>query len=548
LKGFSRSAVKKILEMPRFLGILGLFKQNNIPQERTFRVRTIRARKLANRKRRIANRLRERVWAPQDQPMLAATNIHYELADKCRGLSAGGIGLMHRLARRVGLIEEIDGRLHLLKKHLPYHESDHVLNIAYNLLAGGQCLEDIEMRRNDEVYLDALGAPRIPDPTTAGDFCRRFDVADVHVLMDCINAARLRAWQQQTKDFFDLAEIDVDGSMAATTGECKQGMDISYKGEWGYHPLLVSLANTREALYIANRSGNRPSHEGASAYLDRAIALCRSGGFKRVRLRGDTDFTQTAHLDRWDDDGVQFIFGIDAQPNLVEYAEKLPESAWQRLERPVKHRVKTQPRRRPENVKAQVVRARQFQNIRLASEEVAEFAYQPGKCDKLYRLVVVKKNLSVEKGEQVLFDDVRYFFYLSNDQSLSAAEVVYTANARCDQENLIAQLKGGVRALTAPVDNLVSNWAYMVMASLAWNLKAWMALSLPEQGRWREKHQAEKRAVLTMEFKRFVHAFMLVPCQIVRQSRRVVYRLLAWNPWQGVFLRAFDALCNPLRC
>ncbi|MCB0066676.1 MAG: IS1380 family transposase [Caldilineaceae bacterium] len=509
---------------------------------------TIRARKLAHRKRRIERRLRNRVWTAQDRPMLAATNIQYELADKVRGLSVGGIGLMQLLARRVGLVEAIDRRLHLLKVHLPYHESDHVLNIAFNLLAGGQCLEDLELRRNDEVYLDALGAQRIPDPTTAGDFCRRFDDVDVQILMECINSARLRVWRQQPQAFFELAEIDADGAMAPTTGECKQGMDISYKGEWGYHPLLVSLANTGEVLYVANRSGNRPSHEGASEYLERAIKLCRAAGFKRVRLRGDTDFTQTAHLDRWDAGGVKFIFGIDAQPGLVAHAENLPISAWKRLERPAAYAVKTQPRRRPENVKEQVVRRRAFQNIRLASEDVAEFAYQPGKCRKLYRLVVVRKNLSVAKGECVLFDDVRYFFYISNDQSLSAAEVVFTANARCDQENVIAQLKGGLRALSAPVDNLVSNWAYMVMASLAWNLKAWFALMLPEGGRWREKHAAEKQRVLRMEFRGFLHAFMRVPCQIVRQARRVTYRLLAWNLWQSVFLRAFDALRYPLRC
>ncbi|MBU0640146.1 MAG: IS1380 family transposase [Planctomycetes bacterium] len=509
---------------------------------------TIRARKLAKRKRRIERRLRDRAWEPQDRPMFAAANIQYELADKTRGLSAGGIGLMHRLARRVGLIDEIDRRLHLLKLHLPYHESDHVLNIAYNLLAGGQCLDDLELRRNDEVYLDALGAQRIPDPTTAGDFCRRFDVVDVHILMSCINAARQRVWREQPKSFFDLAIIDVDGAMTPTGGECKQGMDISYKGEWGYYPLLVSLHNTREVLFIVNRSGNRPSYEGASAYLDQAAELCLGGGFKKVLLRGDTDFTQTRHLDRWDDGGVQFVFGVDAQPNLVEYAENLPESAWKRLERRAKHTVKTQPRRRPANVKEQVVRARQFENIRLASEDVAEFAYRPGLCRKLYRLVVVRKNLSVEKGEQVLFDDVRYFFYITNVDSRSASDVVYTANGRCDQENLIAQLKGGVRAMTAPVDNLVSNWAYMVMASLAWTLKSWLALCLPENGRWADKHRAEKQTVLRMEFKRFLHAFMLVPCQIARQSRRVVYRLLSWNPWQGVFLRAVDAVSLPMRC
>ena len=158
-----------------------------------------RKRKLINRKRRIQHRLRDIHWTPQDRPMFTGRNIHYELTDRVCGLGPGGIGAMHLLARQTGLVEAIDRRLHLLKVHLPYHESDHVLNIAYDLLAGGTCLEDIELWRNDEVYLDALGAQRIPDPTTAGDFCRRFEAVDVE-----------------------------------TTGMCKQGMDINHKGQWGY--------------------------------------------------------------------------------------------------------------------------------------------------------------------------------------------------------------------------------------------------------------------------------------------------------------------------
>jgi hypothetical protein len=480
--------------------------------------------------------------------MFTARNIHYELSDKTRGLGVGGIGAMHLLAGQSGLVEAIDQRLHLLKVHKPYHESDHVLNIAYNLLSGGERLEDLELRRNDEVYLDALGAQRIPDPTTAGDFCRRFEPAQVELLMDVINTVRLKVWSQQPKEFFKQAILDGDGTMATTLGECKQGMDISHDGQWGYHPFILSLANTSEPLFIANRSGNRPSHEGAADYYDRAIALCKQAGFKRVLLRGDTDFTQSQHLDRWDDQKVEFIFGIDAMSNLREYAETLPKSAWKPLERPSKHEVKTQPRRRPENVKERIVRQREFENIRLLSEDVAEFSYRPTACRKLYRLVVVRKNLSVEKGEQVLFPDLRYFFYISNSCAESAEEIVFLANGRCNQENLIEQLKNGAKALDVPVDNLVSNWAYMVMASLAWTLKVWFALRLPETGRWGKKHQAEKESVLRMEFKRFLNAFVRLPCQIVRQARRVVYRLLAWNEWQPVFLRAVDALHCPMRC
>jgi len=478
--------------------------------------------------------------------MFGAPNVHYEVAERTRGFGAGGIGAIHQMAKSTGLVEEIDRRLHLLKVHLPYHESDHVLNLAYNVLAGGHCLEDLELLRNDEVYLDALGAQRIPDPTTAGDFCRRFQWYHVEWLMEAINEVRLRVWQQQPEAFFEEAVIEADGTMVETTGECKQGMDVSYNGIWGFHPLVVSLANTQEPLYLVNRSGNRPSHEGAAERFDQAVALCRRAGFRRITLRGDTDFSQTEHLDRWNAEGVRFVFGIDAMPNLVNLAENLPKRAWRRLRRPLKYTVETQPRERPENVKEQIVRARGFKNLRLESEDVASFSYSPTACRETYRIVVARKNLSVERGEQVLFDDVRYFFTITNDTACDACEVVFEANDRCNQENLLAQLKGGVRALHAPVDNLVSNWAYMVMVSLAWSLKAWFALLLPAKGRWKERHAAQKQAVLRMEFRTFLNAMMRLPAQIVRQGRKTIYRLLGWNRWLPVFLRGWEQVRVPL--
>jgi hypothetical protein len=481
--------------------------------------------------------------------MFQGRNIRYEGSDRVRGLGAGGIGAMHLLAQRTGLTAAIDERLRLLKVHQPYHESDHVLNIAYNILCGGKTLEDLEQRRQDEVYLNALGARVIPDPTTARDFCGRFQEAlQVEALMAAIDEVRLKVWRRQPAEFFAEAILEADGTLAATTGECKEGMDISYHGVWGYHPLVVTLANTGEPLRLVNRSGNRPSHEGAAERFDQAIALCREAGFRQILLRGDTDFSSTRHLDRWDEAGVRFVFGIDAMANLVKKAAGLSGRAWKRLERPAKYAVKTQPRSRRENVKERVVVERGFRNIRLESEDVAEFEYQPGACRRPYRVIVLRKNLSVERGECALFDDVRYFFYLTNDHETPANELVFLANDRCAQEKLINQLKNGVHALRMPVGSLMSNWAYMVMASLAWTLKAWFALVLPEQGRWGEQHAAEKRTVLTMEFRTFQQAFIAMPCQIIRAGRRIVYRLLAWNPWQRVFLRGVEALRLPLRC
>lgn len=503
--------------------------------------------KLAARKRRIERRL-DKTNLGTECPVISASNIHYELADRTQAISAGGIGMIHQVVKSLELDDAINRRLNLFKIYLPYSESDHVLNIAYNLLAGGTCLEHLELLRNDEVYLNALGAQRIPDPTTAGDFCRRFDPLHVFGLMEVFNDTRIKVWQQQPYSFFEEAVIEADGTMVETYGQCKGGMEINYKGQWGYHPLMVSLANTGEPLFIANRSGNRPSHENAAFYFNRAIEVCRKAGFRQIRLRGDTDFSLTEHLDRWDQDGVKFVFGFDAMPNLYEIVENLPQKAWKRLQRRTRRQIKTQSRQRPCNVKEAIVEEREFENKRLVGEYVAEFSYRPVKCQKDYRVIVVWKDLEVYRGQAKLFDDTVCFFYITNDWTSSQEEIVFHANDRCDQENLIEQHKNGVQALKAPLGDLASNWAYMVIASLAWSLKAWSALLLPVHGRWREKHESEKKTLLRMDFVTFCHVMINIPAQIIRTSGRLVYRLLAWNPWQPVFLRLVEQLRKPLRC
>lgn len=509
-------------------------------------------RKAHARKRKMQRRIDKNNWSGVS-PMIRPESVKYELADKQQAIAAGGMGMVLQLTKQLGLRDEINQAIPLFKLHLPYDEADHVLNIAWNLLAGGNCLEHIEDRRCDEAYLNAVGAQRIPDPTTAGDFCRRF--SDIHVLqlMNAFNRVREKVWKQQPEDFFDCAIIEADGTQVETSAEKKQGIGINYKGQWGYHPLVVTLANTREPLFIANRSGNRPSHEHSAFYFDLAVKRCRDAGFRKVVLRGDTDFALTENFDRWTDDSVEFVFGIDAMPKLVEIAENLDESAWKPMQRRrVLKAPAAKPRaKRPREKEAIVVR-NEYLNKKLAGERIAEFEYQPGKCDRTYRVVVLHKEVHLTRGQLRLFDKEEpvYFFYITNatKSSKSTRQVVVDANARCNQENHISQMKQC--ALSAPLNDLTSNWAYMVIASLAWNLKIWSGLLIRPSGTMKQKEDqaAIKSKLIGMDFRTFRDRVLMVPAQIIRRSRSLVYRLLSYRPSVDWLLLIDRDIRHPLRC
>jgi hypothetical protein len=456
-------------------------------------------------------------------PMLTSRKIGYEIGGRGEATPFGGLFAMHRLVTRLGLVDEIDGRLRLLKMHLPYHESDHVLTLAYSVLTGGTRLEDVDRLRNDVPLMNGLGAALLPDPTTTGDFLRRFAEADLVDLMDAVNSVRPRLWTGRGAGLLgEVAFVDADGSTVPTTGELKQGMDMSYKGVWGYAPLLITLANTREVLYVVNRPGNAPSHLDAATWIDKAIALVRPHA-KRVCVRGDTDFALTAHFDKWAQQ-VDFILGTDSIAALRTRAQVLPETAWTRLHRPAPYTTKTgKTRKRRHNRKQEVVAERGYLNLRLDHEDVAEFTYRPGKCARPDRIVVLRKNISRMRGEQALIDEIRYFFSFTTypTDTHPPARIVELANARCDQENIIGQLKSGINALHAPVDDLHSNWAYMLIAALAWNIKSWHAMMM---------HRTDDRhRFIRMEFKRFLHTVIRIPAMVAVRARTIVVRLVAYT-------------------
>jgi hypothetical protein len=489
----------------------------------------------ARRRRKVAARHgRAGHWGARPVPMLTTGKVAYEVGANVDATCFGGVAAVHRLVSRLGLVEQLDQGLDLLKVHLPYHESDHVLNLAYNVLCGGTRLEDIERLRHDTAYMNALGADLIPDPTTAGDFCRRFAETDVVALLEAINAVRPKLWAGRGRELLGpIAYLDTDGTIVPTEGQRKAGMDISYKGIWGYAPLIISLANTKEVLYLVNRPGNAPSHAGAAEWIDKAIELVAPHA-ERVCLRGDTDFSLTAHFDDWAQ-RADFVFGMDNNAALRSRAEALDEDCWSRLQRPAAYHTLTgQTRARRDNHKQRIVAEREYLNLRLNGEDVAEFDYRPGKCARPYRVVVVRKNISKTRGEQVLIDEIRYFFYITTRTDLSAAEVVAVANDRCDQENIIAQLKSGVNALRVPLYDLLSNWAYMVIAALAWNIKSWFAMML--------HRKTDRREYIAMEFRRFLTGIILIPAMIIRRARAITVRLIGYQPSLDRLFSAYNTI------
>lgn len=505
--------------------------------------------RLQQRKRRMLNRI-DKKHIPAT-PAIQSPTLELQLADRTQAISAGGLCPIMQIIKTLDLRKHINSAIPILKLHAPYDEADHVLNIALNLLAGGTCLDHLEVRRTDEAYLNALGAQRIPDPTTAGDFCRRFDALKILMFQNGLNNARLAVWKQQPDEFFERAIIEADGTMVETSGQRKQGIGMNYKKQWGYHPLVVTLANTQEVLFLHNRSGNRPSHEKSVFYFDRSIELCRAAGFKEVLLRGDTDFALTANFDRWDDDKVKFVFGYDAKPNLVDIAESLENEAWKPLRRRHPDAPTSARRAKRPNYKQHIIEDNEYLDKRLIGEWIAEFEYQPGNCDRSYRLVAVRKLIETCQAGNRLFEEYAYFFYITNESSsrCSARQVVFHANDRCDQENTLSQLHAS-GALSAPLDNLESNGAYMAIASLAWTLKCWSGLMIRPDGTAKQKEEqgAIKTRIIRMEFSTFLQTIIQIPAQIIRTSRRLIYRLLTFRVSASTVFTLFDHASRPLRC
>lgn len=187
-------------------------------------------------------------------------------------------------------------------------------------------------------------------------------------------------------------------------------------------------------------------------------------------------------------------------------------------------------------MKQAIIRERKYRDLQLEREDFTEIAYQPKKCGQVYRLVILRKTIRVVEGQELLIPEVRYRFYITNAKrsTMSARQVIRESNQRCHQENIIEQAKNGVHSLRMPCDTLLANEAYMTIACLAWNLKAWIGLLWPDA--------AEGRDIIRMEYRRFVATVIAIPCQVISTGRMIVHRFLAWTMLLPSLLIAHERL------
>lgn len=466
---------------------------------------------------------------PVRGPVFRHRKLHTEL-ESSNSTELGGLALAARLIAAIKAPREIDDAVSVLRSHRPFFESDHVLTHVYNLFTGGTAIEDITSLQQSEPVGRILGANRIPDPTTAGDFLRRFDERQIRALDHAIDRLHERVWKKwKGRKRSKLGVVDLDSHVHHVYGHQKEGADFTYKGGFGYHPLVISLAETQECLRLVNRSGNVASAQDAAKHLVDLAPLLKSR-FRGILVRGDSAFSSQEIFDACEDHGFHFAMVSAQQRNFEALADEIPERRWRQFRAAKQDPNRSKKRRRRKNLRRKQAQKRQKRDLKLKAQWIAEIPYQPARSPKSYRLIVRRQKIE-ERNQGELFETWRYRFVLTNlPRSVSTEKAVRQTYQRCDQEKVIEQLQNGVAAMKMPTGTLLANHAYLVCARLAHNLKSWLAmLALPEETmRW--------------EWKRFRRSFVYFAARIVTRGRRWIFRVADSHRFANTIVRGLTQL------
>lgn len=480
------------------------------------------------------------------RPVMRMPKLHVETDERGCVTRFGGLVLFEQFCRRFGVAALIDDHVEVLKMHLPYHESDHVLAQAMNLFVGGSCIEDMMCLQHDEAALRIVGACRLPDPTTAGDFLRRFDLREHPEALSGLRMVgdelQQRVWRkvarrQRQRRRRELCVLDIDSHIKQVCGTRKEGADFAYNGAWSYHPLIISMAATGECLAVVNRPGNVTSAEGVEDEVHHVLSYVTEH-FDYVLLRGDSGFDRQSLREAIEHHDGFFAFVGRGHEGRPEEAAAIPEegfvpfitrAARQRHER--RQRPGYKPRRKKRNQRRRRSRQRGYKEKLQTRQWVAETTYQPAGQPHAYRLIVRRKLIEHRKGQRHLFDAYEYAWIITNlPKSFSVHDVIDQTYMRCDQENVIEQMGSGLAAWRMPVAEFDGNAAWLEIGRLAWNIAKWIAqLVLPDE-------------VTRWEWKRFRLHYVFVPAQVVKRARQLWVRLMGSSSLTIPLQLAFDTL------
>jgi hypothetical protein len=459
-------------------------------------------------------------WPATAGRVMRHPSLHLEADPRGEMTCYGGLVLAQQCVRRLRVAQKLDAALQLFKRHAPYHESDHVLALTYTLYTDGTCLEDQAALQGSEAVRRLVGACRIPDPTTAGDFLRRFGAEKVEALAEVIDAVQAEVWRRVSRRSRrrrkrELALVDLDGHIKALYGTQKEGADFSHDGRWSYQPLVISLAGTGECLRVINRPGNVRSSDGAAEALAKVLPQVKAH-FANAIVRGDTDFDRGDVYQATLAAGAYFAVGARLYTNRAALVGRIPEAAWEPFVPRVQRTEASKPQRqgRTPDWRAARARARGYRTLRTTGQWIAELPYQLESLAVPCRLIVRRIRIEEEHGQAPLFVHYRYRLILTNlARTHTARQVVDLSYQRCDQENVIEQFGSGIAGWRMPVAEFYGNAAWLQIARLAWNLGKWIAqLGLPTE-------------VVRWEWKRFRRHFVYIAAKVLRLGRRLIVRL-----------------------
>jgi len=465
--------------------------------------------------------------------------LHLESDARGEMTHYGGLVLAQQFVRRFGVAKRIDESLELFKRHAPYHESDHVLALAYTLYADGTCLEDQAALQGSEAVRRMVGACRIPDPTTAGDFLRRFrtsqNIGQLSGVTDEVQEAvwsKLARGVRRRRKKQEYALVDLDGHIKPLYGEQKQGADFSYDGRWSYQPLVVSLGGTGECLKVVNQPGSGRSSDAAAEALEEVLPRVKRH-FKNAIVRGDTDFDRADVYQAAIAQGAYFAIGGRLHPNRAALVEAIAEKCW----KPFVARADRQPPSGPSrhgrtvNWRRKKAVERKFRTLSTVKQWLSEIDYQPSGVPFACRLIVRRVLIEESDGQGALFKHFRYRLVLSDlPRSYSPRQIIDLSYQRCDQENVIEQFGHGIAGWRMPVAEFLGNSAWLEIARLAWNLGKWIAqIALPSE-------------VVRWEWKRFRRHFVYIAAKVLKMGRRLVVRLAGSHRFLSDILSAHARL------